>query len=1074
MAVRRAAYQGVLIPHPRLEVWASETTVDEDGAHVGQPVPSADNAGSMALRTRRRSRSADVGDVDVIVSAGGLAGPLGVGQAAQVLWRPTGETDWRGRDLPASPTGYEHLFWASATGNLTEYHIPSACRTAAGTVLVAVQREDNTGVSTSAVLVKRLAGGADAWSSTITAVDDIDDSVTVAPLLLALSDGRVLLYYTQPWVGDSDIVCVRLAYSDDDGVTWNVQPGRIEGLEGDLGYASVAEGSNGHVLFVTEDGTSITQLGSVDGGLSFTAVETLANASAPAVVADVDGFHVVYLDASGDVQHAALGSAFLPLSEVTPVDTGANGEHVAYCVDDAGRHWVHSYEWAANKTYHQVSYDRGETWDGLPQAVTGIPRGWFAQDDGLTAGTVGVFPRVYRTVAADGRVLVVTQWATTGDTDESVGVIYLGGYTTRHAAVSINEHGKIEAVPYRSTWYPWDKPTQFSWTRTAVNSAVDNLTSVGLKVSTAVGPGSVTWAWNDTIEDPDDTDGVTGRFRFRTSSTVSGANDEDQVGTFSFTRHNTSAETYGFRITIDATTIWVFSRDGTSTFTELASATIDASVGVDVFWCFDDDEVLVFYREVSDTGEDRAWTELVDVTVSDISGTVTTAELVWGCNVDVGVDGTWTEFQLSMGTSGNGPNGARGIMRLARQTELDRWVGTDLTAGGAELPDRVVLTATGGPAFPGDTWTIGTDADFAVEHLVEVASPRVGWRGGVGATVEYLAFTWADDPEWFGSDVIGIALYGSTLTAFDVEFHNGSGWTDARSVDVSISGLDWLRSTRTVQPNGSSDEVLVRLAEFNGSAFSEGSAAGRNAARITHTYEGAWTTTQQRATLQIDGDHDMTGWGTSGAAGVVIPRDVCVLIPLNGEVYKGVRIKLDSSSSYVRPPDNKWAIGSARIGPVLFHADVQDWGRTIESDAAVTLSSARDRTRRSRVNGPTRRTFTGGWTGGVTTWGCSLDDDTPTTHQFNGGGSGGLVASRGMTPWQMEGLVAELNGAASTFVYLPRIPTVNDDDAVVVLNRRHQHALVRLVTPIRLDVVEGDEGVDETFRIATYTMEEEV
>ena len=74
-------------------------------------------------------------------------------------------------------------------------------------------------------------------------------------------------------------------------------------------------------------------------------------------------------------------------------------------------------------------------------------------------------------------------------------------------------------------------------------------------------------------------------------------------------------------------------------------------------------------------------------------------------------------------------------------------------------------------------------------------------------------------------------------------------------------------------------------------------------------------------------------------------------------------------------------------------------------------------------------------------------------------------------PYQIEGIVRQLDGPDKAVVYLPGIAKSGN---TITLNRRQQFIAGRLASPARLETVLGDEGVSpgEVFRVATVNIQE--
>jgi hypothetical protein len=139
--------------------------------------------------------------------------------------------------------------------------------------------------------------------------------------------------------------------------------------------------------------------------------------------------------------------------------------------------------------------------------------------------------------------------------------------------------------------------------------------------------------------------------------------------------------------------------------------------------------------------------------------------------------------------------------------------------------------------------------------------------------------------------------------------------------------------------------------------------------------------------------------------------------------------------------------------------------------AQVDVVTLPDGSTRSRRMGAPIRTVEINWMDGVDTRGDDPDYYTV------GAGVTSRVLDRS-TPWQIEGLVVQLDGSHRPCVYLPRFAALDGSGsgslAYGVLPRRHEHLYGRLSDSVRLESVQGTEGVDEVYRVATVTITEVV
>ena len=220
----------------------------------------------------------------------------------------------------------------------------------------------------------------------------------------------------------------------------------------------------------------------------------------------------------------------------------------------------------------------------------------------------------------------------------------------------------------------------------------------------------------------------------------------------------------------------------------------------------------------------------------------------------------------------------------------------------------------------------------------------------------------------------------------------------------------------------------------------------------------------------------MTGSEPASGNGIISTKSGVFIVHLGGTTYQGYRLAMVGPSPFTPAlADAYFEIGRVIIGPVVVHGDQTSWGRVIESSSGTELQEARDRTTRSRKVAPTRRTIEYGWTDAVdTTAGMNpLSDADPDFVMTSGQVSAEPVAFKDVAPWDFDGVFHLLAGPDKQVVYLPRITkqALGTEERLV---RKHQHALCRITSPVRLESVQGEEIDDEVIRVATVTFTEDV
>ena len=366
-------------------------------------------------------------------------------------------------------------------------------------------------------------------------------------------------------------------------------------------------------------------------------------------------------------------------------------------------------------------------------------------------------------------------------------------------------------------------------------------------------------------------------------------------------------------------------------------------------------------------------------------------------------------------------------------------------------------------------------ADYALSRalpLAEPASPRVEWRSKTEAEAKIAIRLSRDKTEVTDAlgDMIGVGLFGSNFSAGSIEGYNGSAWVSLTSFNASKDhdSLDWVRRGDTVRPNTpglSAPPVFMSHAhEWAGSYF-KFSADGACRKILTNP-GGAWdpASTVRRVALSLEGTDGTEG--TLGTTGAIWPGSFAVLVPLKGVDYSAFRIVIDASQGTA---EGYYKIGQIVIGRVALLADQYAWGRTIDTIPGAEIVEGRDGKDRPDVFAPDRRVVEFGWSDGVDE--RKVEGDNPTPVYLSGSSASGALplAAEGGTVRAAEGIVRAIEGPRRALVYLPRVEVGAN---AVVLSRRDSLMLARVASPIRREVVVGDELENEVVRTAAVTLRE--
>lgn len=1082
----RSRYQGIVIPDDRMQIWTAETTVEQVGPHAGQPVPGASNAGSLALQSLRSDVSIDPG-LEIRAQRGGLPGLGAAPNAATVIWREVGDDDtaWFGYDPPmAVQPRWQPL------GPSTDSGDPRACVSASSAIVASTW---DTG-SAFKVAVRGLAETS--W-----------DLVHTGPSGSNYEPGCAL-------ATDAD-GAVWLAFADHNDLTetWNITVQGVS-LNGSTAFVfpdetvrrctlptsyntystgstkrivrSLAMAINGDewLLLISfyQPGSSfdyrVVQYASRDGGHNFDLVDDWPDADTsqggyPSVTVAPDGYHVVFIQTEptatyADIVHRRVATAYQPIrtAESHAVDTdvhwavdkifGGAGCGIVY--DKSGVLYVFGVSDSTTQNgLMAVSTDGGINWTN-PYEDTN--EAWFVMPTASTYRLNALGSTVWK-----GEVYVIT------GTEDNFGVALdtlhawkLGGYTRWCMPPAGGLDGwLVQRAAWTDTYVPIGLPTDMGWTNVSGTVTSETITG-GFWTLTQAGGGAA--GSRNVRRTPTLHAGTVGGLMVQLHQVdvvdaSSALRIEMMVGTAGTAARHVRVVIYNDRIEVDEFT-------AVSTPVNLASVAHDG--------------VLIGFRCV--VVDDAIRVEFLNF-----------AAIYTPCAFEVALNtdglGSYTNGATRIDVIANvaagdtmriGPISYNALFqpeyrhqRARDQVNPTDLFGRPLSSLGTYIHNDAVVRADAGPARRGDEWTISTAYDHGVTNLLD-PSPRTGWRGQAVTGTKYIALRWSEvGNDRLGSDVMALVFVGSNLARVSVALHSSSGgWGSAKVADLHMSGLHWTRAGTTIIPGMGGAALMMRQEEFVDAVFSDSEDPLTNIPRvIRRSTEGRWDLNSRPARLHLA---DVTGTEpTSGTEGNITPRVACLLVSLAGGSYDGVRIGLldPDVEGTPLPPNNEWECGTLLPGWLLVHPEYPSWGRVLEHEALTDVVDRQDGSSRSRTYGRTRRTMTINWSDGVDTLGATIDSDDPGLHYLDIT-SGDPIALARTTAWQVDGIVATLSGAHRCVAMLEHIEPFADGESVQVLNRRHQVLYGRIVTPVSLESVQGDEGFDEVFRITRLTAREEL
>ena len=1072
----RTSYPALLIPDPDInaDTFASDSSFTALYPRPGQPVPTSTTALVLAAHDTQSS-----GTINVLTQQGGIPGPAG----ATFLWKDSGATDYYGWDAPNSVVGWRSLVWATTPAITAPHVLPLQ----SGRVLVHYCR------GTGGDEVYQSGRNSDGSLITPVLVDlDAPGTVTAAPAALQLPDGRVLLF---AFVGDSgvDIATCRMMFSDDDGDTWAV--GSYGCLQ-TLSYAVIdTNGTDGYYILRTRVAYAngqilmmlwlrnwdtaelyrdeIRQYASSDNGHSFQHVWSSDRSLAGVAqlgggfvdIAVVNDTFIVGFISSQDaearivrlssayqsIDGIGIGTGDLALGVIGSLSAGPAGYYLTdgdlwMCADDTGVLYVSGRKPSASNRWAIVqSLDGGETWDGVGFAnglLTGAAGKWWDAGDNDTypADACGRWAR--------NRVLVAACHVSnpSGYDVGSLSLFALGGYSTATMPSYGAWRADTKQVGFEQNYLPFDEPQDCGWTKATTGAPTDAVTSgllvlaagVGQTIQYSVVPsGSV--ALGNVVSWASTTTSGTSRVRLRTAD----------VG-----------EGYSLSVTLNTTTLAVVDDISGGT---VATATVSGEVHV--LASITAGKASVWYRSaVTDPlAPLRAWTRLVDdEALQDDAGATITANLIqWGHAVTGG--SSWRSFAWIDG--------------LTTTPVYWNWVGTGL--GSAVYPDDLMgrrydgsptyldsdtaISATGGPTYPGDAWTIATDYESGPDRLDSAVSPseRDGLLLDPTASHSLIWDVHTSNTLLWGRS-LAIALLSTNIQTATFYGYDGAVWVNLGSLSAVVTAsAAYTRTGRAVRLTSGGTQRYVERNALAGATIWLGTTKYRNVIGNTEGQIGA--STSVAAILQLEGVDDTEA--ASGSCTIWMPRIISYMA--QPSEYRRFKVTIPATTT----PDGVLRLGKLLIGSVVLLPIRPASGREITYEPERVTSRPVGGVRSLKNFGPMRRIVNLPMSDLMPTSQTYATTPDPGYASLSSHGSAVPTSSYHGEALSIIGLVNELAGGF--VVYLPMV--LRSSQLTTLENLPiPQHAVYgRILEPLTLRAERGNEGSDASYSIGGLVVEEE-
>lgn len=1110
--IQKQILRGLLVPDRRLTLWETESGeysaggtrlggLPTGGNLPGIPDPQSETelvlraTGSQAIGRRHRVRS----------QTGGYPDRNG----ASFIWREAGGT-WFGWDTPNLLTGWDVIRWSSSSS--TQLYQPHAVVLDDDTVL-AVCTTGTIGASLTWLARNPNTG---AWVED-ELVAGVTDEANPCLVVLPGDTPRVLCFY---WSEDlsASKANVAMRYSDDGGATWSlgaygVLPTAISTAAGSSGYdlgRLRAAYKDGQVLLVAcirshdtalAEEDLLVQYASADLGSNFVEVDrhdgTTGNGGNFQDLAVVDGRFVLAYLAVVDklprvVRLASAFDAFTAGEAVTPASGGGGAStevwgsgsatitsgDLALFQDEAGHLYLTGRQPNVQNEWLVIrSVDGGVTWAemGRSSGTSGCGKWWDSSD-------ASTYPKDACAVFQRGRAIVIHGHASSpGAYTRSLSASYLGGYTSVTMPSYEAFQGDTNQVTYSTTYLPFDLPNDCGWTASGAGAGA--ITTGLLRITASSGQNR----WYDRTPSGTVDNGA-----------IATAIVDPTAGSFYLlVRMDDGTEGYEVEVRVTDDDIEVY--DAVAATQVGSTATRTAGTEVEVRVALKGNDVVVAYR-LYDTINPREWTTVAtSSTLTDSAGAAGTNRIRFGTPLQLvtrEIDVRMVAYVTDEGASYVGRN-------LTSFTNPDDLFGRPYSSAGTYLDDGVVLRASEGPTLRGDEWHVDTRYTYRHENLLPTLepSPREVWRsapyGELNASTDEIRLAWRIDGDGSGdflvadcaldNDVLGLWLDDVNCAELRVDLYYGGAWVNVATTDVhKFAGV---RQGNAVRPSGSSSAGgKWRRGEAAGCGigFYSGGGAGyancdwtgvveRNAEGSTKTSGG----TTKRPTFHLE----KTDGATSTTPNVAIwPRRHLLVIHASGysRAIRGVRVRIKhvaASTFPGRPSEGYYQIGKVAFGSYAVFGFDYTWQREIGLEPNTELTVLDDGTAISRVRGRAGRTVSVNWADGVdlTSWRL---DDFPDYVKASANTAAEAVAFWGDVPIWLQDLVRELDGAHLPVVYTPHIPydsasTSSGDVRAFYDNWAAGAIYGRIVSPVRIEQVVGDEEVQEIYRVTTVELREE-
>ena len=1086
--------RGFVIPHDidQTNINMTDSTFTQSGNRAGDPVPQ--QASALVLRATGEQTAGS--DLQIRTNKSGHAGAKG-----EFVWIDnTVSSEPFGRDIPAHITGYDVADFGSSTSS---YKYPNSIALDDGTLYVVVYAKEAAWL-TPRIYAYHRSEDTDTYTAINIYAYPTTPSQTMRATTCKLPNGNLLLMFT---VDDNQIgladprLNLRSYISKDDGATWSLLSDRVIDTSITLGTTGATYQVKGikvaavagqvmllvETFYNTSGGSTfqnrLWQFASVDGGATFTRVTTsndfangfyrvsLAvrkNSFVVSYIATVNESHYIEIPhAFYSIQSARTSSLFVDQTLTSNVASGtanalADGE-MSMCIDDNDNIFVYYKLYGASNPTMVARYST----DGLTFNFFGnniAQSYWYTIND--TSGTVEM-PKEINAIAVTGRVAIAHNYHTALTSDETLAVIFLGGYSTLTMPYLDTSPNTYKKAKWSSTYVPYNEPSTMS-AFSVSGTGTDSISTGRLYVNTT----AATYRLYKQSFTTDMSEGVIIRFRFDVSFGGTTTGDGRIVDIVL----GDGAQEYHARLRIGTASMQLYDVHGTSNI----GSTMAISGVTEVIMAVANNDVQVWFFNAATVFNRRYTPGASSTTLTNGGAGITGADIIFGHgNVGAIVRTYWHEFHVGVD------------LQTGEQMAL---AAPDLSAmlyppSGQYIyvADGVRITTADGPAIINDEYNIKTRYTFGIDKVFYSNHPstKTGWRSASVASgaipAQEIVFDTLKDMQ--GSpfaNYAGIAIHMQGLNAgqFKIYSKEGAGaYTLRATVDTRIQFFYNAQSNALIVSEVTQNGTYINFNECAGWSIEikDDAAPATTYTKVVTNTEGALTRDGTRIpktpVFYVEDTFSNTDPNTSDQFARLIPPNITIVINMTGApTYDKIKIEFVSAEN----KDKFFSCSHLSIGPVVIPGQQYGRGRTISRDSGTVSEELLSGAIYSRNLRDSKRTLRVSWSDPIDIRTLSGSSVAPDYIKLNSNAVSMPVASVFDVPGMMLGLITRLQGQMRPLVYLPNIDTSSTavTPYAVTYKRDDEHMLAVLQGDISVESVIGDELIDEALRVSTIVLRE--